>query len=217
MESVAATFTISLNFIQKQNPMALDLLSLMSFLDRQGIPKSLLLKDEDPFDFEDAIGMLESFSLIAVNDQRDNYQTHRLVQLITHAWLAEYGKGTANQVSLALQLLATKFPTAKYENWLTCAAYLPHAETVVQYTLEHSSREDSIARAKLLLNSSSYFRSQGKLKDAKAKASESLGLYESTLGPDHADTLSSVNNLAKVFQDCSMYVEAEEMSRRLID
>src|SRR5205809_2988896 len=70
MESVATTFMISFDYIRKENPRASHLLSMMSFLDRQGVPKSLIL-DEDDVGFDDAIEMRDAFSLITMNDQFD--------------------------------------------------------------------------------------------------------------------------------------------------
>ena len=68
LESVATTWIISFEQIRTENPRAADLLSLMSFLDRQGIPGSLLIiEHEDPLDFEEAIGMLEAYSLVVVD------------------------------------------------------------------------------------------------------------------------------------------------------
>ena len=47
-----------------ENPGAADLLSLMSVLDRQGIPTLLLIiEHEDPLDFEEAVGILVAYSL----------------------------------------------------------------------------------------------------------------------------------------------------------
>ena len=40
---------------------------MMSFMDQQGIPCSLLIADEeDEFNFEEAMGLLEAFSLITL-------------------------------------------------------------------------------------------------------------------------------------------------------
>ena len=114
MESVATTFMISFDYVRKVNPRASDLLSVMSFLDRQGIPKSLIL-DEDDMGFDDAIGMLDAFSLIEMNDQFDTYEVHRLVQLATRAWLSKYDEGGGKSwASQALELLSARFPSGQY-------------------------------------------------------------------------------------------------------
>ena len=51
----------------------------MSFLDRQGIPDSLITLDgEDSFAFDDAIGLLCAFSLISRDPSGNASEMHRL-------------------------------------------------------------------------------------------------------------------------------------------
>lgn len=63
--SVAATWLISFEHIKLENPRSIELLFLISLLDRQDIPTALLTADDEhPVDFEEAIGTLKSYSLI---------------------------------------------------------------------------------------------------------------------------------------------------------
>ena len=79
LESVLTTWWISFESIKTENPRAAELLSIMSFLDRQGIPDSLVtLDDEDPFVFDDAIGLLCAFSLISRDPSGNASNMHRL-------------------------------------------------------------------------------------------------------------------------------------------
>lgn len=73
-------------------PKAARLLSLMSVLDRQGIPDSLLLAqykggDDGEDDFEDDIHTLISFCLLGMSADGCEFDMHRLVQLSTKRWL----------------------------------------------------------------------------------------------------------------------------------
>ena len=79
LESVLTTWWISFESIKNENPRAAELLSIMSFLDRQGIPDSLItLDDDDPFAFDDAIGLLCAFSLISRDPSGNASEMHRL-------------------------------------------------------------------------------------------------------------------------------------------
>jgi len=132
-----STWLISLEYIKKQNPAAADFLFLMSFVDRQGIPTSLLpAEDYNPVDYIDAIGILEAFSLIQSMHEKPSYDIHRLVQLATRTWIrsleAEKWKSKASQ---SLRPLSSRFLDATYKNRSICAAYLPHADTVLNYNL----------------------------------------------------------------------------------
>jgi tetratricopeptide (TPR) repeat protein len=221
MESVATTWMISFNYIQRQNPRAADLIALMSFLDRHGIPKSLLArKDEDPLDFAKAIGTLDAFSLIAADDQHENYKVNPLVQLATRLWLTEndnVAKKAPLALGLALESVARYFPNGEYEHWTTCKAYLPHAEAVLHSACEEYPNTNIYAQATILLNTSCYFRNTGNFELAEARARVSVRLRQEALGTKHPDTLASVSNLASVLHDLGDYKAAEAMNRRALE
>ncbi|KAI9760617.1 MAG: hypothetical protein M1840_002374 [Geoglossum simile] len=220
MESVATTFMISFDYIRNESPRASALLSLFSFLDRQEIPKTLIVGDnEDPLDFDDAIGTLHAFSLISTNSQFDMYGVHRLVHLATRAWLLEYDESRGRSwASQPLELLSTRFPHGNYKSWVTCAAYLPHAEAVLGEELTGTAENDLRARATLLLNTSHYYlKSQGRFDVAEGRVGESLQLRQNMLGERHPDTLASANSLALVLTEQGKYEAAEETYRRVLE
>jgi len=101
--SILITWQISFDYLQKIRPSAADLLSLMSFFDRQGIPETLLRNrsehdisvdsdashnndDEDKASqssgcdgFEDDILVLRNYSFISVNTDGISFEMHGLV------------------------------------------------------------------------------------------------------------------------------------------
>ena len=94
--SVLKTWQISFDQIKKYHPPAANVLSLMSVIDRQGIPEFLLRDSGDDLEFEDAIALLHDFSLITsgtaplhdfsmITPETDcpMFGIHRLVQLAT--------------------------------------------------------------------------------------------------------------------------------------
>lgn len=63
-----------------ENPKVAYVLSLISFLDRQRIPQSLLDSEDEHLDeLEEAVGALEAFSLVVANTKDRCYDIHRLV------------------------------------------------------------------------------------------------------------------------------------------
>lgn len=88
---VAATFAISFQQIRKCDSRAADVLSMMSMLDAQAIPTSLLDIDEDVLSTK-ALGTLQAFSLITKTSQQDQkdqfFDIHRLVRLAMRNWLS---------------------------------------------------------------------------------------------------------------------------------
>ncbi|KAJ4332642.1 hypothetical protein N0V95_009612 [Ascochyta clinopodiicola] len=114
--SILLTWQISFDHIRDVRPSAADLLSLMSFFDRQGIPEEALRsqpevkrsnESADPFKpdsdkseleesidngFEDDISMLTSYFIVSLTTGGTAFDMHRLVQLATRRWLREQGK-----------------------------------------------------------------------------------------------------------------------------
>ena len=71
LESVVTTWWVSFDCIKTENPRAANILSMMSFMDQQAIPFSLLTADEeDTFDFDEAMGLLKEFSLVTLDTHR---------------------------------------------------------------------------------------------------------------------------------------------------
>ncbi|KAJ5160967.1 uncharacterized protein N7482_007971 [Penicillium canariense] len=112
--SILVTWQISFDYIRHTKPSAAELLSLMSFFDRHGIPEKLIRlhpvanctskselldnssdretseSDIGPV-FEDDIITLRDYSFISISENGTFFTMHRLVQLATHAWLKSYG------------------------------------------------------------------------------------------------------------------------------
>lgn len=213
LESVVHTWWLSFNYIKSENTRAAELLSMMSFLDRQSIPDILMIDtDEDTFDFDEAIGLLDSFSLIARTSSGDTSNMHRLVQVGTRAWLQEI-EGSAETTALAALSRLTRFPQGTYENWATCAMYLPHADAILQYKFVSDTREVKRVRAELLVLTAAYLRRQGRFSPAKERSLEAKNIRERLLGVDHEDTLNSIAEYAMSLQKLGEYREAVKLQR----
>jgi len=90
--SVYQTWKIFFDQIMLRNPRAADLFSLMAVLDRQGIPKSLVRRsNENAVEFTKALGILQTLSLIIVEQGDTTFQLRRVVQLSAQTWLEIQG------------------------------------------------------------------------------------------------------------------------------
>jgi hypothetical protein len=120
--SILVTWQISFEYIQQTRSSAADLLSLMSFFDRQGIPEGLLrprterpeaqtnqtekVEDDGESDSEDDISqsgadddefgddvvVLRNFCFISTDAGGTVFEMHALVQLATQKWLENISK-----------------------------------------------------------------------------------------------------------------------------
>jgi tetratricopeptide (TPR) repeat protein len=216
MESAAKTWMVSFQYIKGQNTRASDILTIMSFLDRNAIPNSLLVNDnEEQLDFLEAMALLEAFSLVHRKTDSYIHDMHRLVQLATRAWIREDGDED-RWAFLALLILSKRFPYGDYEHWKTCAIYFPHADMILRYDFHGHRNEVSTAQATLLSNMSRYLREQGSYDTSVEKAKKSVKLREEVLGPEHPETLTSLDNLARALESQGDFRSAEVVARRTL-
>ncbi|KFY48968.1 hypothetical protein V495_00865, partial [Pseudogymnoascus sp. VKM F-4514 (FW-929)] len=196
--SVFQTWQISFDQIKQNNPQAAELLSLMAMFDRQGIPEFLLcIKYPNPLDLEEALGSLDEFSLITIENGGKTFEMHRLVQLATRKWLERFGDSERWQRE-AIEVVAKAFPSGDYNNWKTCEAMSPHATEVLKYELE--SDQSILERASLLYNMAWYNWLQGRYKIAKAESQESLTTRQHLLQDDDTMIFKGIGMLGLVLQ-----------------
>lgn len=211
--SVMRTWKVSFDQIRGQNPRAAEMLSLMAFFDRQGIPKMIIRRDgERGTDFTTALGMLQAFSLIAAEKGGESFKMHRLVQASTQRWLEIRGEATKKREE-ALKVLSQVFPSANYKDWATCKALSSHVRIVTGYTF---AADLNLKLANLLYKVSSYAESQGQYDYAYEIGMDALSIRKKELGSEHRDTRASVYNLAIVLQRQGKYEVAEEMHRQTL-
>ncbi|KAH6672830.1 hypothetical protein B0J14DRAFT_627313 [Halenospora varia] len=122
-------------------PSATDLLSLISFFDRQGIPDALLQNQSKQIksrqdqreitvsncvdnntgysdDNKDSISqsILQNYLFISVNTDGITFKMHGLVQLATRKWLEVHGQ-IEKWKQQFIKNLDTELPTGEYKNW----------------------------------------------------------------------------------------------------
>lgn len=165
-ESVTRTWWITFQWLKKEHPRSAELLTMMSLLDRQKILLALVQDSgEDTLDFEEAIEVLEAFSLIhlysyadvcdeevihAVADRRydlsnmspDFCDMHRLVQASTREWLDQPENDRIYVATKTLGLVSQVFPSTDYENLPLCRMLYPHADTVLAYNFNRLKAPD---------------------------------------------------------------------------
>jgi hypothetical protein len=135
---VAATWNITFEHIRQTAAMAAEILSVMSMLDPQAIPESLLPFKGNFLNFKKALGTLQSFSLITARSDSmiwkgradKSYDLHRLVRLAMRSWLLisqSFDEWTANTIDS----VAEEFPDGLWELKDLWSVYLPHATTIL--------------------------------------------------------------------------------------
>jgi tetratricopeptide (TPR) repeat protein len=238
--SIIITWQISFDHMLETRPSAADLLSLMSFFDRQGIPEALLRsrterrnsqqdqrgnndseEDEDSKSqcsvsdrFEDDILALRNYSFIFVNADSTTFEMHGLVQLATRKWLDVNGRLERWKLQYIKNLYAV-FPTGAPENWSKCQALFPHAQSVVgQKPVARSSLREW---AGILHNAAWYIGAKGNYIEAESLSQKATRTLKRVLGGEHPDTLTSMANLAATYMYQGRWKEAEELQAKELE
>ncbi|CAG9941288.1 unnamed protein product [Clonostachys rosea f. rosea IK726] len=220
--AVAKTWMISFQQIKEQNPLASELLSMMSFLDRQDITIEILqeynhLHEDDSrsnVELKRSIGILKNFSLVT-EQKNGSLDMHRLVQLVTRSWLDETEANDWFRRK-ALVCISNLYPFGEFNNREVCRAYLAHALAVLEF---HVANEDDEAtsRACLLHCVGGYFLLEGLHRQAEEMFREALEIKTNRLGENHSDTLRDMTNLAAAFYGQGRYKEAEKLDIQALE
>ncbi|CAI6093426.1 unnamed protein product [Clonostachys chloroleuca] len=207
---------------QKTNPLASELLSMMSYLDRQDITLEILQEynrqhEDDPrssIELKRSIGILKNFSLVT-EQKNGSLDMHRLVQLVTRSWLDKTEASDWFRRK-ALVCISNLYPFGEFKNREVCRAYLAHALAVLELDVANKD-EEATSRASLLHCVGEYFLRDGQHRHAENMIQEAFEIRMSSLGETHPYTLQSMANLAVTFYFQGRYKEAEKLEIRALE
>jgi tetratricopeptide (TPR) repeat protein len=241
--AILLTWQISFDHVRKVRQSAADLLSLMSFFDRQGIPEDLLYgyhgtvegndaddddtedddtEDDDTEDditgysncFEDDLDTLRDYSFVTVKKDVNMFEMHSLVQLATRKWLESQDQLLRWREQFISNLCA-ELPSGRYENWERCQALFPHAKAAM--TQRPQSMKSLKQWALLLYNAGWYAYERGRADDAEKMSMLSKNVRSDVLGEESAKTLASMSLVGRVMTKFrSKYEEAEVIERQVL-
>ncbi|KAF1930730.1 HET-domain-containing protein [Didymella exigua CBS 183.55] len=217
--SITTTWQISFDYIRSRSPGAARLLSLMSFFDRQEIPRSLLEghytaeHHQGQSNFEKDIYMLRSFCLIKSNTDSTTFGMHGLVQYATREWLDRHGE-LLYWKELIVTLVDKHYPVGHHENSTLCKTLLPHAQAAISNIPQE---EDALeAWASLCYKMAWYLGERGNFDKAYELIVDSYDVRRLLWGEDAAFTLDTLNSLALILHRSGRYDEAKEKHQKAL-
>ena len=224
--AVAHTWFLSFQEIEEQCRLATQVLSLMSLLDRQDIPYTILSHyyfyvrpdDGDPTqsELEEALGILKSFSLVTGTDN-GNFDIHRLVQLVTQQWIK--GRETKAQfATAALYAMYHLIPKPSQSEILGRNEYVPfvsHAKELFGQ-VEFFYEDDSEVKADLQLLLGIHLWKDGQWSDAERLVSEVIRYSTSKYGELHITTLACRKLLGMIYHSQGRWNESERILKDVI-
>jgi hypothetical protein len=214
--AVFVTWQVSLNEIIASNQRAINMLSLLSFVDRHSIPAGFIENaGESRVSFDIAVGVLKAFSLVTEEKQKGVFSIHRLIQACTRAWLES--KGTSNHWQAQALLVVSKLCPVKvdFHQWPTWEVLGPHLDLVL--AIEFCSSESQLRRNSTLSRLASYNRKRGKFLLASVQAEEAYKACEKLRGSQDHATLIAMYVWAQTLKDCDDIESAERLTRALVN
>jgi tetratricopeptide (TPR) repeat protein len=223
---VAATWSLSFEKVEQRSPVAADLLRFCAFLHPDAIPVELITKgvphlgpelakvSEDEMALDDAIATARAYSLIRRNASENTLSVHRLVQTVLRdAMDEEIRHMWAERAMLSVSAV---FPNVEFAVWTQCERYLSHALSCAKLVEQEpiKSREGEVS--KLLYNAGCYLIERARVSEAYPLLRQVLAMDEHHLGPEHMDTASSVDRLARCLEIQGEYAEAEALYKRAL-
>lgn len=206
--AVITSWELSFNQLRETSPGSADLLSLMSYFNRQAIPQCLVQRDGDEASFEEDINPLISFSLIRAEIREDTFEMHRLVQVATQHWLCSEGYDQLWR-ERAVERVADKFPIInQMQHWPVCEALMSHADEVIAHIT--GSKESELNRADLLNNTARYLvHRHGRAELAEQRSTDALQIRRKYFDDDSAEILQSMSTSAAAQSELLKHEEAK--------
>ena len=214
--AVITSWELSFNQIREKAPDSADLLSLMSYFNRQAIPQFLIQGDVDEITFYESINPLLSFSLIRAEIKGDTFEMHKLVQTAMRHWLQSRGHDQMWK-DCAIERVAHQFPRARNQaqRWPICEALMSQADEVLIHTA--NSKESQINRASILDRTAWYLNERkGHIGLAEQRLTDALDIQRRYFDKDSEEMLSTLNNLANIYGDLSKFEEARVLQEDIL-
>ncbi len=214
--AVITSWELSFNQIREKNPNSANMLSLMSYFNRQAIPQLLIQGDVDEITFYESINPLLSFSLIRAEIGEDTFEMHRLVQVAMRHWLRSEGFDQLWKES-AIERVVQQFPNVQdqAQRWPVCEVLMSHADEVLFHTFV--SKESKLNCAEALNRTAWYLRDRkGHAGLAEQRLTDALETQRQYFDEDSDEIRSTLSNLAVVYSDLYKSEEARGLQEYIL-
>ena len=184
--AIAVTWLVSFSQIEREDPVAMNLLFFMACIESNAIPRSILPLSGSEGDLNLALGVLLGYSFLTQQGDADVYDMHRLVHHAIKFWMQEQNIVSYWQDKTILHL-ANIFPSDQWENRSVWQAYAPHTSRVLQDTRLVPTK----LRSDLCLALGQCLRQDGRISEAVKWISQCASWRDKSLPEDDASHLSA--------------------------
>ena len=215
--SLATTWLTS---YQQVSEAARTLLRRLAWLSPEPIPESLLEvgvpgDPEAAGDGWEAISQLEGFSLLNRSAEGTTFSVHRLVQEVGRLWQQRLDEPEPNELEPALRWLNAAFVGNPQDvrSWGVLDPLAPHAQVVAGFA-DQVGISDPTAR--LISQLGLLVFCKAAYSDAEPLMARVVEIFENSLGNEHPNVATALNNLASLLQATNRLAESEPLMERAL-
>ena len=226
-QSVATTFKLAYERVEREQPAALHLLHVSAFLQPEAIPEELFVEGAayfgsdvaalvgHPVHYDQAIAALRNLSLLQRHPETQTLSIHRLVQAVLLGTMTEAERTV--WISRCIDALDAVFPEilpeTEHAMWKSCERLLAHALRCLDWT---GPIAESLPLASLAYKAAQYLRNCGRYAEAEPLYQRAVHIREQAQGPDHPEVARVLNYLAVLYWYQGKYLEAEPLLQRVL-
>ena len=216
--TVATTWELAFQKVQKASSAAADFLNLCAFLAPDAIfldmitegatyvPKQLAKTVTDPLTLNQLISPLLRYSLL--QREGNTITIHRLIQHVLRGRLNSTAQ-CCHWAKRAVQIVNQAFPESEFTTWTRCEQLLPHAQTCVKWIEQWKLISEE---AGYLLNGMGlYLYHRGAYTEAEPLYQRASEITEKAWGLEHPELANTLHNLAGLYDNQGRYAEAEPL------
>lgn len=225
-DSVATTWSLAFAKVEQHSPLAADLLRLCAWLHPEAIPEELVLHgaahlgpllstlEADPLSFNQALAVIQHYSLLRRTSHAHTLSMHRLVQAVLQDAMSQEEREQWTERAIAA--LNALFPNVRdqgWGQWESCGSLLPHVLTLAAGT---ATQTTSLELAPLLVRAADYLYQRAQYAEAELLYQRARHLGEQTLGASHPQVAFPLSGLAELYREQGRYEEAEPLFLRAL-
>lgn len=201
------------------------ILNLSAFLAPEKVPEEIWLKGLELFNENLANAAQDTFFWLEVrerltqaaffvrNEDDNTSTTHRLIQAILQKRLTDEEK--RRFAELAVDSVNNLFPKPIFENWKECNRFQRHAEAILNHVGNLAIETENVAQ---LYNTIAYYIDDlAEYEKAVIFYQKALKIDEKISGKFHLDYVTSLNNLAIVYQSQGKYDGAIKLFEQVLE
>jgi tetratricopeptide (TPR) repeat protein len=223
--SVATTFAISFEKVERENEAAADLLRLSAFLYPDEIPEEILESGaselgpilgpvaRDQLRLNAAFAEALKYSLVKRDPDAMTLQIHRLVQVVLKNGMDESTKKVWAERAIKVTYLA--FPEWEGVNkWAKYKRWLPQAFACADLAAEQKLKSGELAW--VINQAASYLLERGIYQHVGPLCRMAVRIWEEVYGPANLDVAAGLNNLAGFYHVTGEHARAEPIYKRAL-